>query len=495
MPNIKTRNVVKNTIKTKDNVINIKSKSENAYNSNEENEKAYAVNRLSSFNKSLPFKTVDFIKLGNKSVGETKNNVIKTKDKIKTIKSALTEKRKIKKANKEIKAVYNILQKDKKIAKETLKANKNARRLAKEATKRTYYSLKATVKITMKVLKTIINGLKLLVIALFAFGYIVIMIIIIMCLLAALCSSIYGVFLNSEDVENNGFTISSVIKEINNEVIFKIEEIQNSNIYDEFKVVSNRAEWKDILKLYVAKVYFLNQEVITMNEDKAIILRTIFWDVHNISSEIKAETVTDVTEDNQEVTTYKNILYIYINSKSLEEMINYYNFNVEQCKIIEELSSEDLNELWSNPIHGVKIGSNNMVQVALQEVGNIGGEKYWSWYGFDSRVEWCAIFVSWVANEVGYIENNIIPKFSVVGVGANWFKALGQWKENDYVPKSGDIIFFDWENDGRLNHVGIVERVDNNKVYTIEGNSNDVCKNNSYSLDSGVIAGYGILNY
>lgn len=491
MSNIKLRNVANKTIKTKDSVINVKNKSENAYNSNEVNENAYAVDRLSSFNKSLPFKTLEFTKLGNRIVKEAKSNVIKTKDKIKSL---LTEK-KIKNTNKKFRTVYNKLQKDKKIAEENIKAIKNARKLAKEATKRTYYSLKATFKISIKILKTIINSLKLLVLALFAFGYVAIIIIIIMCLLASLCSSIYGIFFNGEDVENSGFTISSVVKEINNEVIFKIKEIQSTNVYDEFRIISNRSEWKDIIKLYIAKVYVLDMDVITLNEDKASIIKTIFWDIHNIEAEVKNEMVTDVTEDNIEVTSNKNVLYIYINSKSLEEMINQYNFNVEQCKIIEELSNDDLDELWLNPIHGVKIGTNSMVQVALQEIGNVGGEKYWSWYGFDSRVEWCAIFVSWVANEVGYIENNTIPKFSVVGVGANWFKALGQWKDKDYIPNVGDIIFFDWELDGRLNHVGIVERIEDNKVYTIEGNSNDVCKNNSYNLDSDVIAGYGIVNY
>ena len=195
MSNIKLRNVANKTIKTKDSVINVKNKSENAYNSNEVNENAYAVDRLSSFNKSLPFKTLEFTKLGNRIVKEAKSNVIKTKDKIKSL---LTEK-KIKNTNKKFRTVYNKLQKDKKIAEENIKAIKNARKLAKEATKRTYYSLKATFKISIKILKTIINSLKLLVLALFAFGYVAIIIIIIMCLLASLCSSIYGIFFKMQN--------------------------------------------------------------------------------------------------------------------------------------------------------------------------------------------------------------------------------------------------------------------------------------------------------
>lgn len=73
-------------------------------------------------------------------------------------------------------------------------------------------------------------------------------------------------------------------------------------------------------------------------------------------------------------------------------------------------------------------------------------------------MEWCAIFVSWVANEIGYLDSGVIPKFAVVSNGVNLFKAVGQWQDNKYVPREGDIIFFDWENDGGINHVGIVEK-------------------------------------
>ena len=86
-------------------------------------------------------------------------------------------------------------------------------------------------------------------------------------------------------------------------------------------------------------------------------------------------------------------------------------------------------------------------------------QPYWSWYGFTSRVEWCACFVSWVANQAGYIDTNVVPKFSGVIQGINWFKAVGEWKEAGFVPNPGDIIFFDWENDGSADHVGIVEKV------------------------------------
>lgn len=141
------------------------------------------------------------------------------------------------------------------------------------------------------------------------------------------------------------------------------------------------------------------------------------------------------------------------------------------------------------------IGDAGIVEVAASQIGNVGGEPYWSWYGFNGRVEWCACFVSWCAHKCGYIEAGIIPKFAGVGTGINWFQDRHQWQKRGYQPQPGDIIFFDWEGDGYGNHVGIVESSDETYVYTIEGNTSDSCKRRTYFLHSTVIMGYGIPKY
>lgn len=121
--------------------------------------------------------------------------------------------------------------------------------------------------------------------------------------------------------------------------------------------------------------------------------------------------------------------------------------------------------------------------------------NYWSWYGFNSRVEWCACFVSWCADQCGYIESGLVPKFAGCVDGANWFKSNGKWQDRTYEPKVGDIIFFDWEGDGTTDHVGIVEKCENGTVYTVEGNSGDACKQRQYAVGSSNIYGYGIPAY
>ena len=140
-----------------------------------------------------------------------------------------------------------------------------------------------------------------------------------------------------------------------------------------------------------------------------------------------------------------------------------------------------------------------IVEVARSQIGNVGGEPYWSWYGFTERVEWCACFVSWCANKCGYIRSGIIPKFSGCINGVEWFKDRGQWIGNSFEPSPGMIIFFDWDDedgqDGNADHVGIVEKVENGRVYTIEGNTSDSCRRRSYPVGHYEILGYGIAEY
>lgn len=139
-------------------------------------------------------------------------------------------------------------------------------------------------------------------------------------------------------------------------------------------------------------------------------------------------------------------------------------------------------------------GSQAIVQVALSQEGN-GGETYWRWFGFGSRVEWCACFASWCADQCGYIESGVIPKFAKCDDGVNWFRNKGQFKDGSYTPEAGDFIFFDWGNDGSIDHVGIVESTVDGVVHTIEGNSSNAVNRRSYSIGKSSIYGYGVPIY
>ena len=154
-------------------------------------------------------------------------------------------------------------------------------------------------------------------------------------------------------------------------------------------------------------------------------------------------------------------------------------------------ASEDLSGVQF--VNGTRPGNPQLVELAKGQVGNVGGAPYWSWYGFDSRVAWCACFVSWCYGQAGLPE----PHFAACqSQGVPWFTSHGQWGARGYENIApGDAIFFDWDLDGSADHVGLVIGTDGNRVYTVEGNSGDACKIKSYPLDYACIKGYGLMNW
>jgi len=161
-----------------------------------------------------------------------------------------------------------------------------------------------------------------------------------------------------------------------------------------------------------------------------------------------------------------------VTNKTSAEIAEQYGFDTQQKQQwLEELLNPENDSLWNALLYGItSADDSSIIEVADAQIGNIGGEPYWSWYGFTSRVEWCACFVSWCAGQCGYINAGIIPKFSSCEDGVRWFKDRGQWQDHIYAPSPGYLIFFDWNGDGIADHVGIVERVEDGTVYTIEGN-------------------------
>ncbi|MDY5586601.1 MAG: CHAP domain-containing protein [Oscillospiraceae bacterium] len=231
--------------------------------------------------------------------------------------------------------------------------------------------------------------------------------------------------------------------------------------------------------------------------------------MNDISYRTETDTETEIIESDdgngnileETVEVTKTTLYITVSHKTAEQMSDQYRFNDDQDSQLEELLNVD-NSMWLAVLYGIYGSDDMIVQVALSQIGNVGGEPYWSWYGFGSRVEWCACFVSWCADQCGYIENGIIPKYAGCVNGVNWFKQRNQWADNSIEPTPGMIIFFDWDNkgssgpqDGLSDHTGIVERVENGIVYTVEGNTSDSCAERHYSVGYYEILGYGIPAY
>lgn len=483
MPNVKIKQKEKNKIpinkldrkaiyktKLKNNLISIKEKA-SKNESEDDNPNNYSINRISKGTQIVTDKTINKLdKFGKNAIRETAKNIKKGTQKInkkiekrsikqaeKTAKQSIkTVQKTIKKAEQTGKATYKTTKKTikgayktgRRTAKATVKGAKKTYQVAKATAKATSKGIKLAVKATITTLKAIIVTTKALISAIVAGGWIAVMIIIVICLIALICSSIFGIFFSNEDGVGNK-TMSSVIKEINIEFTNKITDIQKENEHDEYEIKSNRAEWKHILCVYTVLVSNGDEatDVITLDDNKINKLKSIFWEMNLITSKVETQEkeieTTDDKGNTKKEKVKRKILYIDIQNKSVEEMIIKYNFKSKQIEQLAELQKDEYNYMWSYVLYGSSLGSNDIVQVALAQVGNIGGQPYWSWYGFNARVEWCACFVSWCANECGYIESGIIPKFSgCESEGVSWFKTCGLWQEKGYTPKERRYYIF-----------------------------------------------------
>ena len=339
-------------------------------------------------------------------------------------------------------------------------------------------------------------------------GVVAALVVVLIVSIGMIVGSSFGILFSGEDT-GTGMTIRDAIREINLEYETKLLALR-ADEHDSIEMTGSRAVWKDVLSVYAVRETTdpdNPQEVVSVTDEKKRILRDLFWEMNVIEARVETVTKT-VTEDHPDARGHivteqhevtEKVLYIDVKHKSAEEMARKYHFNADQNAQLTELLSPDYNDMWAAALYGITAGDTAIVDVARSQIGNIGGQPYWSWYGFGSRVEWCACFVSWCANECGYIENGIIPKYAYCPTGAQWFKDRGQWAERDITPEPGMIIFFDWarggRQDGETDHTGIVEKVENGRVYTIEGNSGNACRERSYPLGWYEIYGYGVPLY
>ena len=399
-----------------------------------------------------------------------------------------------------------------KTAQATAKAAKTAAQTACATAKATAAGIKAAVKATAAAVKAIIAGTKALIAAIAAGGWIAVVVIIVICLIGLIIGSCFGIFFSGED-SGTGQTMRQAVQEINADYQSQIDTTRANLTYDELEMSGSRAVWPEVLAVYAVKATTDPddpQEVATVDDSKKAILKDIFWRMNEISSrtESKTEEVITETDDGHgnivetATTVTRTYLYITVSHKTAEEMADNFNFTADQRKQLSELLDEENRRLWSAVLYGIYSGDDAIVKAALSQVGNAGGEPYWSWYGFNSRVEWCACFVSWCFNECGYLDTGTAPKFAGCVGGVEWFRSREQWADNTIEPAPGMIVFFDWNDpngasgpqDGEADHVGIVEKCENGIVYTIEGNSGDSCRQNQYPVGYYEILGYGILN-
>ena len=389
-----------------------------------------------------------------------------------------------------------------KTAQATVKASRKAAQAAKKAAKATADTVKATAKATVATVKAIIAGTKALVAAIAAGGWIAVLIIMIVVLFGAAVAMFGG------GSDSNSYTPVSAEVEAYEPIIQKYAKEYGIPEYVELikAVMMQESGGRGLDPMQAAEGSFNTRYPHEPNG-----IKDPEYSIQCGVQELKAALISAEVESPIDMEHIKLALqgYNFGNGYISWAKSKYGGYSYANAV---EFSTQQAQRLgWDSygdtqyPAHVLRYypygraftagGNQAIVEVALTQLGNQGGQPYWSWYGFNSRVEWCACFVSWCADQCGYIESGLVPKFAGCVDGANWFKSNGKWQDRTYEPKVGDIIFFDWEGDGTTDHVGIVEKCENGTVYTVEGNSGDACKQRQYAVGSSNIYGYGIPAY
>ena len=429
-----------------------------------------------------------------KAVKSTAKGSVKTAERgVKTAQA--TSKATIKTAEQTAKAT-------KEAAKASAKAAQKAAQAAKATAKATAEATKTAVRATIAAVKVIIAGTKALISALIAGGWVSVVIILIVVLLGCAVSLFGG------GGGSNAYTPVSAEVEAYEPLIQKYAKQYGIPEYVELikAVMMQESGGRGLDPMQAAEGSFNTRYPHEPNG-----IQDPEYSIQCGVQELKAALISAEVENPIDMEHIKLALqgYNFGNGYISWAKTNYGGYSYANAVEFSTMQAQRLG--WESygdtqyPAHVLRYypygraftsgGKQAIVEVALTQLGNEGGQPYWSWYGFDGRVEWCACFVSWCADQCGYLDSGIVPKFAGCVDGANWFKGNGQWQDRNYEPTAGTIIFFDWENDGETDHVGIVEKCENGVVYTVEGNSGDACRQNQYSVGSSSIYGYGIPAY
>ena len=441
---------------------------------------------------------------GKKTIKTTVRNAEKTvKSTAKgTIKTAENGVKTAQATSKAIKTTEQTVQATQAAAKASAKAAQKAAQAAKDTAKATAEATKTAVKATVSAVKAIIAGTKALISALIAGGWIAVVIILIVVLLGCAVSLFGG------GSDSTSYTPVSAEVEAYEPLIQKYAKQYGIPEYVELikAVMMQESGGRGLDPMQAAEGSFNTRYPHEPNG-----IQDPEYSIQCGVQELKAALISAEVQNPIDMERIKLALqgYNFGNGYISWAKSNYGGYSYANAVEFSTMQAQRLG--WEKygdtqyPAHVLRYypygraftsgGNQAIVEVALTQLGNEGGQPYWSWYGFDGRVEWCACFVSWCADQCGYLDSGIIPKFSLCSDGVDWFSGNGQWQSRSYEPQAGDIIFFDWDGDGDADHVGIVEKCENGVVYTVEGNSGDACKQNQYTVGSSSVLGYGVPAY
>ncbi len=289
-----------------------------------------------------------------------------------TVKTVNNEAHKIKQSKRSLDATAKSIKKaDKtvKTAKNTVKTTASTTKKTAEVAKRTKQTAQATVRVTIKTVKVaakvvveagkaVVAGAKSIGAIIAGGGVPAAVVIIIICLIGAIGGTCFGIFLANDGTTGTHKTMLQAISELTSEHYANLTAMKVSYTYDLLEVQGNTSiNWKDVLAVYAVKTTSGDNplEVVTLDDTKIDLLRDIMKDMNTmtgvVTPKVVAETTVTTDENGNSIktTTYvtKKVLTVSILQLSIDEISALYNFNDEQKAMLEELMSEEYNDLWA----------------------------------------------------------------------------------------------------------------------------------------------------
>jgi hypothetical protein len=365
-----------------------------------------------------------------------------------------------------------------------VKTVQKAVQMAKVAAKAAAQTAKAAAKAIATAVKAIIAAVKALITAIVAGGWVAVVIIIVVALIAFIFGSAFGIFFADE--AGGGIPISDAVTEIGADfqakIDDKIDELSSGGSYDEVKVVYEGDvdgdsavcnNWADVLTVFAVKYMGENVEVVTITPEKVDELENVFLELNQITTrtETVSEEITVVNDDGEEETaTYTTLtIYIKVTSLNYEDGAAAYNFTAEQMEIADEMMSPPYYALFAELLGVDLLGGADLTQiisnlpagtqgaeVVKAALTKVGAPYVWGAKG-PNRFD-CSGLAYWAVNQVNPQLGSIM--YTNAAGQAKWCidngKAVGQ---RELQP--GDLVF--WQNlscpgCGRWNevhHVGI----------------------------------------
>jgi cell wall-associated NlpC family hydrolase len=408
-----------------------------------------------------------------KTAKETAKSTIKTSRKI------------IKTAGNTAKTTIKTTQAAAKTAVKTTQATVQAVQRAVQAARMAAIAVRTAVKAIIAAVKAAIAAIKSLIALIAAGGWVVIVIILIICLVGFLISSPLGVFFSGENPDTNVTPIANVVQEVNTEFDSRIEAIKTDNpdvdrVETDYPGSADNTRinnWMDVVAVFAVKTSMDSQngmDVVTIDNIRADLLKSVFWDMNSIDSKVETveqtKTVTvkneDGTTSEETVTTSENVLHITVTSKTAEQQANEYGFTSDQKEVMEEMLSAQF-----RPMMFALIGMDSDVGLTPDQLQNLYNNLPPGQFGAEVvRLALSRLGDPYSQPKAGqgdYTDCSYLTQWCYAQVGISLPRTAADQAQycvnnhltispNDLAP--GDLIFFSLENNGRfmnISHVAV----------------------------------------